>query len=43
MPKFLKRGLQAAWVSGGVRQLDSGITFACAVVSEHAYMAGSPV
>jgi hypothetical protein len=35
--------LQAAWASGGVRQLDSGITFVCAVVSEHAYMAGTPV
>jgi hypothetical protein len=35
--------LQAAWASGGVRQLDSGITFVCAVVSEHTYMAGKPV
>ena len=35
--------LQSAWASGGVRQLDSGITFVCAVVSEHAYMAGTPV
>jgi hypothetical protein len=35
--------LQAAWSSGGVIQLDSGITFVCAVVSEHAYMAGTPV
>jgi hypothetical protein len=35
--------LQAAWTSGAVRQLDSGITFACAVVSEKAYLAGKPV
>ncbi len=35
--------LQVAWSSGGVIQLDSGITFVCAVVSEHAYMAGTPV
>ena len=35
--------LQAAWASGGVRGLDSGITFVCAVVSEHTYMAGTPV
>jgi hypothetical protein len=35
--------LQSAWASGGVRQLDSGITFVCAVVSEHTYLAGNPV
>lgn len=34
--------LQAAWAAGDVVQLDSGITFACAVVSEHAYLAGTP-
>ena len=35
--------LQAAWASGAVRELDSGITFVCAVVSEHTYLAGTPV
>ena len=35
--------LQSAWSSGALRQLDSGITFVCAVVSEHAYLAGKPV
>ncbi len=35
--------LQSAWSSGTLRQLDSGITFVCAVVSEHAYLAGKPV
>lgn len=35
--------LRAAWASGGVLDLDSGITFVCAVVSEHTYMAGTPV
>src|SRR5712692_450015 len=35
--------LQAAWASGGVRQLDSGITFVCAVVSENTYLAGTSV
>ncbi len=35
--------LQAAWSSGALRQLDSGITFVCSVVSEHAYLAGTPV
>jgi len=35
--------LQAAWASGGLRQLDSGITFVCSVVSEHTYLAGTPV
>lgn len=35
--------LQAEWASGGIRQLDSGITFACSVVSSSAYMAGKPV
>jgi hypothetical protein len=36
-------GLEAAWSSGSILQLDSGITFACSVVSENAYMAGAPV
>jgi hypothetical protein len=35
-------GLQAAWSSGGIVEVDSGITFACAVVSERTYLAGSP-
>jgi hypothetical protein len=35
--------LQAARSSGGLRELDSGITFVCSVVSEHAYMAGTPL
>ena len=35
--------LQAAWASGAVSPVDSGITFVCAVVSEHTYMAGTPV
>ena len=35
--------LQAEWASGGIRELDSGITFACSVVSSSAYMAGKPV
>lgn len=34
--------LQGAWSSGSLRELDSGITFLCAVVSESAYLAGSP-
>lgn len=35
--------LQAAWASGGIREVDTGITFACAVVSHSAYLAGKPV
>jgi hypothetical protein len=35
-------GLQAAWSAGSLVSLDSGITFGCAVVSEGAYLAGSP-
>jgi hypothetical protein len=40
--------LQAAWASGAILQtasgqgIDTGITFACAVVSEAAYLAGKP-
>jgi len=36
-------GLQAAWSSNSLLEVDTGITFACAVVSAHAYMAGAPV
>jgi hypothetical protein len=35
--------LQAAWSSHSLQEVDTGIVFACAVVSVHAYMAGSPV
>ena len=35
--------LQSAWAAKDVVSLDSGITFGCAVVSEHAYEAGAPV
>ncbi|HET7465494.1 MAG TPA: hypothetical protein VFL29_02395 [Candidatus Dormibacteraeota bacterium] len=35
-------GLQAAWASGALVELDTGITFACAVVSRGAYLAGKP-
>jgi hypothetical protein len=34
--------LQSEWASGGLREVDTGITFVCSVVSEHAYQAGSP-
>lgn len=34
--------LQAAWSSGAIQELDTGITFACSVVSRSAYMAGHP-
>jgi hypothetical protein len=34
--------LQRAWSSGGIQQLDTGITFVCSVVSRSAYMAGQP-
>lgn len=34
--------LQTALSSGGLMQLDSPVTFVCSVVSEHAYMAGTP-
>ncbi len=36
-------GLQRAWSSGALLELDSGITFVCSVVSEHAYLAGTPL
>lgn len=35
-------GLQAAWAAHDLAELDTGITFGCAVVSEHTYLAGSP-
>jgi hypothetical protein len=35
--------LQAAWASGDLVQVDTGITFVCSVVSEQAYLAGTPV
>jgi len=35
--------LQAVLASGGITELDSGITFACSVVSSSAYMAAKPV
>jgi hypothetical protein len=34
--------LQAAWSSHALVQLDSGITFVCSVVSQQAYLAGTP-
>ena len=35
--------LRAEWTSGGITEVDSGITFACSVVSSSAYAAGKPV
>lgn len=35
--------LEAAWSAHSILELDTGITFACSVVSENAYMAGAPV
>jgi len=35
--------LEAAWSSNRLQQVDTGITFACAIVSAKAYMAGAPV
>lgn len=34
--------LEAAWSSGAIQEIDTGITFACSVVSRSAYMAGNP-
>jgi hypothetical protein len=34
--------LQAAWSSGAMQEVDTGITFVCSVVSRSAYMAGAP-
>jgi hypothetical protein len=36
-------GLRAAWSSGSLLELDSGITFACSVVSQSAYLGGAAV
>jgi hypothetical protein len=35
-------GLEAAWSSGKILELDSGITFVCSVVSQSSYLAGTP-
>jgi len=35
--------LQSAWSSNSLLEVDTGITFVCAIVSSHAYMAGTPV
>ncbi len=35
--------LQAAWSANSLQEVDTGIVFACAVVSVHAYLAGTPV
>jgi hypothetical protein len=35
--------LEAAWSSGALVELDTGITFACSVVSSGAYLAGTAV
>jgi len=35
--------LQAAWSAKSLQEVDTGIVFACAVVSVHAYLAGTPV
>jgi hypothetical protein len=35
--------LQAAWSANSLHEVDTGIVFACAVVSVHAYLAGTPV
>jgi hypothetical protein len=35
--------LQSEWASGGIISLDTGITFACSIVSESSYLAGTPV
>jgi len=34
--------LQAAWASGGLRDVDSGITFLAPIVSRASYLAGTP-
>jgi hypothetical protein len=36
-------GLRAAWSSDGLTEVDTGITFACPVVSPRVYAQGSPV
>jgi hypothetical protein len=35
--------LEAAWQAGAITELDSGITFACPVVSSRVYASGTPV
>jgi len=35
--------LKAAWSANSLDEVDTGITFVCSVVSEHAYLAGTPV
>lgn len=35
--------LESAWRSGAIVELDTGITFACPIVSAHAYASGTPV
>lgn len=35
--------LQDEWAKGGIRQVDTGITFLCSIVSESSYDAGQPV
>ncbi len=35
--------LQAAWSAHSLKEVDTGITFVCAIVSANAYMAGTPV
>jgi hypothetical protein len=34
--------LQSAWAAGDLTQVDTGIVFVCSVVSEKAYLAGTP-
>ena len=36
-------GLQQAWSTGGLRQVDTGITFLCPIVSVNSYLLGTPV
>ena len=35
-------GLEAAWSSGSILELDSGVTFVCSVVSQNVYAGGAP-
>ncbi|HUY73335.1 MAG TPA: hypothetical protein VMW11_02370 [Candidatus Dormibacteraeota bacterium] len=35
--------LEAAWSANSLLEVDTGITFVCAIVSANAYMAGTPV
>ena len=36
-------GLQSAWSSGAIIELDSGVTFLCPIVPEKLYASGAPV